>query len=52
MYCMNDSPAENMALIATPAKTIVSALTLVILVSSRIEAVARREKRKALRAVT
>ena len=52
MYCMNDNPAENMTLIATPASIIVSALTLVTLVRSSIAPVASRENKNAHIVVT
>jgi hypothetical protein len=52
MYCMKESPAANMALMATPASIMVSALTRVTLVRRRMEPVASRENRKAHSVVT
>ena len=52
MYCMKDNPAVNMALMATPASIIVSALIFVILVRTSMALVASRANKNAHVAVT
>ena len=52
MYCIKDSPAENITLMATPASIIVSALTRVTFVRSSIALVASKENKNAQIVVT